>query len=111
MSVRTGAASGVGRRSRLTGRAAVLAAVVLVLAVALIVPLRQYMEQRSRVAELEAKVELLQRERDRIEGRIERLRDPAYLEILARKCLGMVRPGEVSFVTVPEGGQPRAPRC
>jgi cell division protein FtsB len=100
-------------RSRLrpTGRAAVLAALVLVLAMALMVPLRQYMEQRSRVAELEAKVQLLQRERNRIEGRIERLRDPEYLELLARKCLGMVKPGEVSFVTVPKGGRPAAPDC
>ena len=108
MTVQSAAA---GRRFRLTGRAAVLGALILVLAMALIVPVRQYLEQRARVAELETTVDLLQEERDRIEARIDQLRDPEHLELLARKCLGMVKPGEISFVTVPEGGRSRPPRC
>jgi cell division protein FtsB len=36
-----------------------------------------------------------------LERRIELLNDPEHLERLARRCLGMVRPGEILFV-VPE---------
>lgn len=103
-----GAGRTVPRRSpRLTGRAAVLVAVVLVLAMSLIVPLRQYAAQRARVAELEEKVASLNTANARLERQIERLKDPKYLERLARECIGMVKPGEIAFVTVPkDGGRP-----
>jgi cell division protein FtsB len=97
------------RGPRLTGRAAGLLALVLVLAMSLVVPLRQYATQRSRVAELAAKVDALSRANARLERRITQLRDPAYLERLARECLGMVKPGEIAFVTVPEQGERSAP--
>jgi cell division protein FtsB len=100
-----------GPRGRLTPRAAVLAALVLILLLTAIVPLRGYLTQRSRLVELEQQVERLATERDRLERRVGRLRDPAYLERLARECLGMVRPGEIAFVTVPEGGEPQPIRC
>jgi cell division protein FtsB len=101
------------RGPRLTGRAAGLLAVVLVLAMTLVVPLRQYAAQRERVAELSARVDALSKANARLERRIVQLRDPAYLERLARECLGMVKPGEIAFVTVPgKGGRPRpAPAC
>jgi len=92
------------RRPRLTGRAAGLVAVVLVLAMSLVVPLRQYAAQRARVAELEEKVASLNSANADLEARIDQLKDPAYLERLARECLGMVKPGEIAFVTVPKGG-------
>jgi cell division protein FtsB len=37
------------------------------------------------------------------------LRDPGFLERLARQCLGMVKPGEVAFVVVPVQGAPAPP--
>jgi cell division protein FtsB len=104
----------VPRRSpRLTGRAAGLLAVVLVLAMSLVVPLRQYAAQRARVAELSQRVDELSRANTRLEQRILQLRDPAYLERLARECLGMVKPGEIAFVTVPKNGGRSGPghRC
>ena len=107
MSVRVEAAS----RARLTPRAAVLAALVLVLALAMVVPVRQYFEQRAQIAELERTVRELEQQRAGMRRQLERLHDPAYLERLARECLGMVRPGEVAFVTVPEGGEPAPARC
>jgi cell division protein FtsB len=100
-----------GPRPRLTPRAAVLAAIVLIVLMAAVVPLRQYLDQRSRIADLEDRVAEMTAQRDRLERRIGRLRDPAYLERMARECLGMVRPGEIAFVTVPEGGKPRPVRC
>lgn len=98
-------------RPRLTARAAVLAAIVLALAAALVVPLRQYVDQRSSIAELERRVEQLQADRDRLATQVEKLRDPVYLERIARQCLGMVKPGEIAFVAVPEDGGPPPQRC
>jgi cell division protein FtsB len=100
-----------GGRIRLTGRAAVLGVLVLLLAMATVVPLRQYFEQRSRIAELEAKVTALEHARADLADQMRRYRDPEYLERLARECLGMVRPGEIPFVSVPQGGEPAPPRC
>ncbi len=98
-------------RARITPRAAILAVLVLVLGMALAVPLRQYFEQRSEIAALERRVEELREQRDALRGEIEQLNDPTYLEQIARRCLGMVKPGEIPFVTVPENGRSRPARC
>jgi cell division protein FtsL len=98
-------------RLRVTPRAVILAAIVLVLATATIVPLRQYFAQQARMDTLEQRVDALQQERERLQAQIDKLHDPEYLEQLARKCLGMVRPGEIAFVPVPKGGTSQPPRC
>jgi len=85
-------------RSRITVRAVVLAAVVLVLIVAASVPVRQLLAQRDEIAQLEGRVEDLAASNATLRGEIERLRDPRELERIARECLGMVRPGEIAFV-------------
>ena len=97
-------------RLRVTARALVLAAIVVVLGIAASVPVRQLVAQRAEIGELERQVQELAADRERLRAEIERLRDPQYLERLARECLGMVRPGEIRFV-VPdeEGGAPS--RC
>jgi cell division protein FtsB len=105
------AAAATPRRHRLTGRAVVLAAVILALLAAGVVPLRQYFEQRAEIAALEQQVDTLLQERVALKQRIERFQDPAFLELLARKCLGMVKEGEIAFVSVPRGGEPRPPSC
>jgi cell division protein FtsB len=86
------------RRTRLTGRAALLALVLCSLVVALAYPLRQYIAQRADIAEQ-------QREADEARARVERLRDekarwqdPAYVERQAREHLQYVRPGETGFL-------------
>ena len=97
-------------RARFTARAVILGAVVLVLGIAASVPVRQFVEQRTQIGELEQQVEELAADRERLRQEIERLRDPQYLERLARECLGMVRPGEIAFVVPDEQG--RSPdRC
>jgi cell division protein FtsB len=105
------AAAAPRRRLRPTGRAVVLATLVGVLLAAGIVPLSDYFEQRAEIAAVERQVQALLEEREALERRIERYRDPGYLEFLARKCLGMVKRGEISYVTVPKGGEPRPPSC
>jgi cell division protein FtsB len=92
-------------RPRLTRRAAVLGAVILMLGATAIVPLRQYVAQRSEIRGLEEKIETLIEERGRLERRVKELQDPDELERIARECLGMVKPGEIAFVAVPQSGQ------
>lgn len=97
------------RRTRLTARATILLAVLLGICFLSIAPARMYFEQRAELAELERQAAGLAARNERLSDRAERLRDEAFLERLARQCLGMVRPGEVAFVVVPKEGAPAPP--
>ena len=90
-------------RPRLTGRAAGLLVVLMVLGLLLLVPARQYLAQRGRIAELERQATELEEQNDALRARIAALHDPAELERLARACLGMVRPGEIALVVPGDG--------
>ncbi|MEU3242597.1 septum formation initiator family protein [Streptomyces sp. NPDC006875] len=88
------------RRSRLTGRAALLALVVCSLIVALAYPIRQYVSQRAEIAEL-------QRQQEQARARVEQLRDlkarwqdDAYAEQRIRERLHYVMPGETGYVVI-----------
>jgi cell division protein FtsB len=92
-------------KTRISARATLLLLVVMVAATLSIAPMRAYLEMRDRLEALERQAQLLEARNDRFESRVGRLNDPAHLERLARACLGMVEPGEIAFVTVPEEGQ------
>ncbi|WP_030377504.1 MULTISPECIES: FtsB family cell division protein [unclassified Streptomyces] len=86
------------RRSRLTGRAALLALVLCTMIVALAYPMRQYVSQRARIADEE-------REQRQARERVEQLRDlkarwqdDAYAEQQIRLRLHYVLPGETGYV-------------
>ncbi|MFJ4472697.1 septum formation initiator family protein [Streptomyces sp. NPDC089424] len=88
------------RRSRLTGRAALLALVVCSLVVALAYPIRQYVAQRAEIADL-------REQRQQAEARVEELRDlkarwqdDAYAEQQIRQRLHYVMPGETGYVVI-----------
>jgi cell division protein FtsB len=88
------------RRSRLTGRAALLALVVCTLVVALAYPIRQYVSQRAEVADL-------QRQKQQAKERVEQLRDlkarwqdDAYAEQQIRERLHYVMPGETGYIMI-----------
>jgi cell division protein FtsB len=88
------------RRSRLTGRAALLAMVLCSLVVALAYPIRQYVAQRAEIADLQRE---RQETRDRVEGLRDlkaRWQDDAYAEQQIRLRLHYVMPGETGFVVV-----------
>lgn len=85
-------------RPRLTGRAAALLVVVLLLGMLALVPARQYLEQRGRISELERQATELEQRNGALRAEIASLYDPVELERLARECLGMVRPGETALV-------------
>jgi cell division protein FtsB len=93
-------------RVRLTGRAALLIVVVTMLAIFSVVPVRDYLSQRSEIAQLQRRTAELERSNASLRSDIRRLHDPAYLERIARACLGMVKPGEVAFVSKASGTDP-----
>lgn len=98
-------------KPRLSKRAAILVAVLLLIGTALVVPIRQIFAQRGELARLEERVTELRKDRDRLAGEVARMGDPAELERLARQCLGMVKPGEIAIVTVPEDGSAPPVSC
>ncbi|MGH2660113.1 MAG: FtsB family cell division protein [Actinomycetota bacterium] len=107
MTVRSEAAP----RPRLTGRAALLLIVLTVLAVFSTVPVREYLSQRSLIAELERQARTLEQENAGLRTDMAKLYDPAELERLARECLGMVAPGEIAFVTASRAREAELSDC
>ncbi|MFF4834561.1 septum formation initiator family protein [Streptomyces sp. NPDC001315] len=88
------------RRSRLTGRAALLALVLCSLIVALAYPIRQYVSQRAEIADME-------RQKQQAKERVEQLRDlkarwqdDAYAAQQIRQRLHYVMPGETGYVVI-----------
>ena len=96
-------------RPRLTGRAAGLIVVVAILCLLALVPGRQILEQRGRIADLERQATRLEQLNAELRTEITKLHSPAELERLARECLGMVKPGEIALVT--PGGAPPSGDC
>ncbi|MFF7330784.1 septum formation initiator family protein [Streptomyces sp. NPDC090306] len=91
------------RRSRLTGRAALLALVLCSLIVALAYPMRQFVSQRAEISDLE-------RQRADARQRVEQLRDlkarwqdDAYAEQQIRLRLHYVLPGETGYIMTAPG--------
>ena len=114
MSARSGAAlrsDQVSGRVRFTARAILLAVVVMILGLAFIDPVRQYLGEQSRIADLERQAHTLETQNGALENRVKDLQDPAYLERLARECLGLIKPGDIAFVSVPKGSDTGSPHC
>jgi cell division protein FtsB len=103
--------AGSARRSRFTGRAAVLALVLCSLVVALAYPTRQYIAQRARIAEQRHEVEDARRRVERLREEKARWRDPAYVRTQAREHLHYVMPGETGYTVLgsPSPGPTPAP--
>jgi cell division protein FtsB len=93
-------------RVRLTGRAALLIVVVSMIGVFSIVPVRQYLAQRGEISDLQRRETRLERANASLRSDIRQLHDPADLERIARACLGMVKPGEIAFVSKSSGTDP-----
>ena len=92
-----GAAAGTHRPLGLTSRGVLLFLVLFGLAVAAVYPLREYVAQLNRFVALETKHRALQAENDRLAREQARLRDPAYVEQLAKRDFHMVHPGEQAW--------------
>ncbi|MGH2680580.1 MAG: FtsB family cell division protein [Actinomycetota bacterium] len=97
------------RGARLTVRASVLITLVVGVLLLSIAPARMYFDQQAALADLERQAAALTRTNETLAARADQLRDDAFLERLARQCLGMVKPGEIAFVVVPKEGAPAPP--
>jgi cell division protein FtsL len=104
-------------RINLTGRAAVLALVVCLLAISLAYPLREYLTQRGDIGSVRAQVAEQQKSVADLRAEQQRWADPAYVERQARERLHFVMPGETSYVVLepdeapaPDGVVASAPR-
>jgi cell division protein FtsB len=64
-------------------------------------PTRQLMAQRERIAGMAQELGRVERSNRRLGARIRRLRDPDFIEQRAREQVGLVRPGEVTYVVMP----------
>ncbi|MGH2753555.1 MAG: FtsB family cell division protein [Actinomycetota bacterium] len=93
------------RRSRFAlGRGPGLVAFVLVVGLLLVMaiePTRQLLTQEDRVSSMAEDLAKIERLNAQLEARIDRLKDPDYIEQQARAQAGLVHPGEVPYVVMP----------
>lgn len=97
------------RRSHLTGRAAILAVVVCAIVLSLAYPVREYLAQRSRIAELKDENQRMQQRISALEDRKRKLNDPEHIKRLARERLHFHMPGETNYIVVDERDQGAGP--
>ncbi|MBJ7452665.1 MAG: septum formation initiator family protein [Blastococcus sp.] len=97
---RTATAPVTRRRPLFTGRAVLLGALVLLLALTLAGPLRQYLAGQQELAELTAEGQALDRQATELESELERQGDPEWLQRQARERLTYVLPGDRLLVVV-----------
>ena len=91
------------RRSRLTGRAALLALVLCSMIVALAYPMRQYVSQRAEIADVRKQQAQARTRVEQLRDLKARWQDDAYAEQQIRKRLHYVRPGETGYTVVDPG--------
>jgi cell division protein FtsB len=93
---------GRGRRARrpagITSRGVLLFLVMFVLAATAVYPLRQYLAQQGRIEQLQARQAALDAANQRLERERARLRDPAYVDHLAKQEFQQVEPGEQAWL-------------
>ena len=90
--------TGAPRPRALTGRATILIAVFVALALAYTYPLRVYLEQQTQIAELERAKAAQQAKIAETAGELAKWNDDEYLRIQARDTWFYVRPGETPLL-------------
>ncbi|MFI2714518.1 septum formation initiator family protein [Micromonospora sp. NPDC018662] len=90
---------------RFTGRATVLFAVLIALALAYTYPVRVYLDQQTDIERMEASQAEQRRLIESLTAEAAKWKDDAYVETKARERFFMVRPGETALVVLrdPEG--------
>lgn len=73
-------------------------AVIVLIAAGYISPLRSWIVDSRQVAREQAATDQLQKQHDLLQQEKDQLQSNAYVEELARRDLGLVRPGEQSYV-------------
>jgi cell division protein FtsB len=99
------ARDGNAARSTLTGRAAILVLVLLVLAVSYASSTRAWLRQRGEIHQLNADIAAQRAQIADLEQERGRLNDPAYIGIQARFRFGWVMPGETGYRVIGDDGE------
>ena len=89
------------------GRAPQTVVVILVLGLVgamAIEPTRQLLQQRDRISEMSRGLAEVQSGNAKLEEQIARLKNNDYIEQRAREQIGLVRPGETTYVVMPPSG-------
>ncbi|MFY1700478.1 septum formation initiator family protein [Micromonospora sp. WMMA1923] len=102
---RTVAGGGVKRLSaphprRITGRATVLFAVLIALALAYTYPVRVYLDQQADIERMESAQNAQRAVIEQLSVEAAKWRDPAFIESEARRRFYMVYPGEVPVIVL-----------
>jgi cell division protein FtsB len=98
--------TGLGLPQGLTTRAAVLGLVLCAMVLSAAVPLREFLAQRSEITRTAAAQSEQRGRVAALEARQQQLRDPAYVEQVARERLHFVMPGETVYVVLRPGEAP-----
>ncbi len=93
--------------ARLTGRAILLAAVVVLLVVSLAYPLQRYLAQQASIDRLATENLAAQQRVEDLRGQVDQLDDPAFIETQAQSRLQYVMPGDLLYV-IDDSGQAQA---
>ena len=98
----TGVAPSTGRtllpQSRLARQVAILGLVLCAVALSVAFPLRNYLQQRTELADAVVAQQSLELQRDELQARKNALQDSVYVAAEARRRLQYVTPGETVFV-------------
>ncbi|HMC09370.1 MAG TPA: septum formation initiator family protein [Actinomycetota bacterium] len=96
---------------RLTFHGTLLGVILLLLAMMALGPARQLYNEQQHIRSDERALAAGDAETAQLVGRLQAMKDPNHLELLARQELGYVRPGEVSYVIVrPQPAATEAPK-
>lgn len=87
-------------RPMLTSRAAILALVVIVIALSLAYPLREYVMQRAQIAQLQDDRARMETNVEELREREEALNEDAYVEREARARLHYQYPDETAYIVI-----------
>ena len=107
--VRTAARPAAGVDRPVPQRRQLLAIGLLIAAFLVFFPTKQLVVQKIRMHRLETRLAELDRTNARLEAEVERMQDPAELELFARERLGLVKPGEDAYLFVPAPTPPPTP--
>jgi cell division protein FtsB len=97
-------AAAARRGPRFTGRAVLLGTLILLLALTLAGPVRQYVAGRQELAALAAEHDALTAQAVQLQAQLDRQADPAYVAQQARERLTYVLPGDRLVVVGDAGG-------
>lgn len=85
---------------------AILVLVLAVLVISYASSMRAYLQQRTHINDLRAKIESSEQDIAKLEREKRRWQDDAYVEAQARERFGWVLPGETSYQVIGRDGEP-----